>query len=88
MGVQYHSYTVHTVHTFPPQYVQVTGASKGSPADICRLKFGDKIRMYALASPEGIQSSQSVSSKTLVQVKMDLEKAHRAKKNVILVVQR
>ena len=44
--------------------------------------------MYAVASPEEIQSSQSVSSKTLVQVQMDLEKAHRDNKDVILFVVR
>ena len=66
----------------------VKGVSKESPADCSRVKYSDKMQMYAVASQDEVNRSQLVSEKSLAGVLMDLEKANAGQRNVILFVKR
>ena len=64
------------------------GTLKDSPGDLSRLRFGDKIVMYAVASKDEIGKGQLVNEKQLALMKQDLQSAHQHKNNVILFVKR
>ena len=68
--------------------IVVKGISKESPADCSRVKYNDKMQMYAVASQDEVNLSQLVSEKSLAQVLIDLETAHTGQRNVILFIKR
>ena len=68
--------------------IVVKGILRESPADFSRVKYNDKIQMYAVASQDEVNLSHLVSEKSLAQVLMDLEKAHTGQRNVILFIKR
>ena len=66
----------------------VKGVTKETSADYCRVRFNDKIPMYAVASQDEVNQSQLVCEKSPAEVLMDLEKAHTGQRNVILFIKR
>ena len=64
------------------------GAVTNSPGEVSRVKFGDKIKMYAVATRDGIQEGKVVSEKELSLMKRDLQAAHQRKNSVILFIKK
>ena len=63
---------------------------KNSPGDLSRVRFDDKIAMYAAVSQDEkeIQDNQLMSDKQLSSLKLDLQVAHRKKNNAILFIKK
>ena len=64
------------------------GAVTNSPGEVSRVKFGDKIKMYAVATRDEIQEGKVVSEKELSLMKRDLQAAHQHKDSVILFIKK
>ena len=64
------------------------GTITNSPGELSRVKFGDKITMYVVASQDDVHDGQLVSDKQLSLMKRDLQTAHQSKDSVILFIKK
>ena len=64
------------------------GVVKDSSGYLSRVRFDDKITMYAVVSQDEIRDNHLVSDKQLSSMKLDLQTAHRNKNNVILFIKK
>ena len=64
------------------------GTVTNSPGELSRVKFGDKITMYVVASQDEIREGQLASDKQLPSMKLDLQAAYQNKNNVILFIKK
>ena len=64
------------------------GTITNSPGELSRVKFGDKITMYVVASQDDVREGQLVSDKQLSSMKRDLQTAHQYKGSVILFIKK
>lgn len=64
------------------------GVVTNSPGDLSRVKFGDKIKMYAVATWDEIREVKVVTEKELSLMKRDLQAAHQRKDSVILFIKK
>ena len=66
----------------------VEGISKESSTFNSGIKFGDRISVYAFASPDLVEDNNLVQLKPIAAILSDIMKGHIHKKSVILVIQR
>ena len=66
------------------------GTIADSPGELSRVKFGDKITMYVVASQDDhdIREGQLVSDKQQSSMRVDLQAAHRNKNHMILFIKK